>query len=607
MITEDQSEQAQLKAHVAELSEELLDPTLENPSAVHNNLANTLMKLGSIMDAIKHYRQALEITEEKDPAILMNMGVAFKHLHRYDDAVKYFRKSLQIRPTADEHYNLANTLLKLPDADMNEAIQHYKECLKLDGDHSSAHMNLGTALKQSGHIDGAIIEFRCALKLIVSDFKTHYNLANALVAKAEADESKGMPQAKMDALLQEAAAQYEQAIELNPSDADARTNLSIILQRMNRSEEAVAHYLEIMNLKPGDFETHYNCGNALWSMVPPNREGAIMQYKEALVLNPEHLETVYNLANVLMESEEWEESITTFEIYVSDMADDEADVFYKLGGLYGKVGKDDKAREALEKCIELDPENDLAHLNLGNHLAKVKEPTLAVAQYQAAIKINALNSNAHKNLAFTLVEEGDLEAGLVSLDKFLEIVPGDEEALMYKDDIKRMLGAADKISADIAETKKVVDENPSNLAGRAKLAQLYQANDQHDEAIEQFEACLALQPGHPKLTDMLNRCKQELAYKQPVALTIADVNASSIANGSSKFFEEDSSDTGMGSPMGNRGRADSSASNNSPSPTHRSGGGFGMFGGKKKGRKMSNAGIKKGASGRDINKVGVSG
>ena len=189
----------------------MLDPTLENPSAVHNNVANSMMKRGLIMDAIKHYRQALELTASHDPAVLMNMGLAFKHLHNYDEAVTYFRMALEIRPSADEHYNLANTLMKIDAGEkVNEAVIEYKECLKMDPNHANAHMNLGTALKESGHLEGAIVEFRCALKLLVRDFNTHYNLANALVAKATVDEAKGVPQAKIDGSLQEAVDQYEQ-------------------------------------------------------------------------------------------------------------------------------------------------------------------------------------------------------------------------------------------------------------------------------------------------------------------------------------------------------------------------------------------------------------
>jgi tetratricopeptide (TPR) repeat protein len=345
---------------------------------------------------------------------------------------------------------------------------------------------------------------------------------------------------------------------------------------MDRASDAVQHYLEVMNLQPGDWETHYNTGNALWESKPPNLVGAIEQFKEALVLNPENADVVYNLANALMENEEFQDSIMLFE----SLDDASATVMYNLGALYGKIGKDDKARESLEKSIELDPTNDLTRLNLGNLLAKMGDSIGAVREYKKAIGLNPQSFNAHRNLAYSLLEQGELEEGVASLKKVLEIVPDDEEAKTYLEDVERAQQESDKLTADIAAAREAVDAAPESVGTRAKLAQLLHIGEFLEASIAEFEKCLEIQPGHPQLTKMVESVKQELIRTNGSA-----ANSPVKEGGISKFFEEAPSDN-------SRDRSHSNVS-----PTNDGGGGFGMFAGKKKGRKMSQVGG--GAGGKD--------
>jgi len=347
-------------------------------------------------------------------------------------------------------------------------------------------------------------------------------------------------------------------------------------------------------------------------MEPPNLVGAVEQYKEALVLNGEHPETMFNLANALMQMEEWGEACATFEMYVEMTGEgggitpeEEALIYYNVGGCYGKMDQNERSKEALEKSIAVHGSNDQAYLNLGNLLVTMKDSDTAIDMYKQAISLNKDNVNAHRNLAFTLVEEGDLEEGGEWLKKVLAMMPDDEEAQMYMADIDRMINENEKLSRDIEEARKVVSENETNLGARAKLAQLLRADDQLEESAKEFEKCLEQQPGHPKLTVMLEGVQRELGLRglSPPKLEIT-TSGNSLANGSSKFFDEANSPTG-------RERSHSSMGGGNGEEAK---GGFSMFGGKKKGRTLSTGvgkdTLKKKSSARKMSspaKVGVSG
>jgi tetratricopeptide (TPR) repeat protein len=91
MLVEGDNEKILLQSKIKGLKEELLDKTLLNPGAVHNNLANALMSDNNIMEAIKHYKEALALNT-KDAAAYMNLGVAYKHMDMFDKALEYFSK-----------------------------------------------------------------------------------------------------------------------------------------------------------------------------------------------------------------------------------------------------------------------------------------------------------------------------------------------------------------------------------------------------------------------------------------------------------------------------------------------------------------------------------
>jgi len=301
-------------------------------------------------------------------------------------------------------------------------------------------------------------------------------------------------------------------------------------------------------------------------------------------------DAICNLASALMAHENYPDAVGMFELFTADV-DDDASAFFCLGECYGKVGNDAAARDALKRGLELDSENDQARLNLGNILVKMKDPVSGILEYKKAISLNPSNIAAHKNFAFTLAEEGELDLAVESLKRVLELDSRDEEALMYKQELERMIAAKQKLQDDIAAAKVVAASPGATVNALARLGQLLNADDQVEEAAEAFKRALGLQPGHPKLTVMLEECERELARSRPVTLDAeggggggGGGGGDGIADGNSKFFREENSPADNQTPQ--------SASQN---PDKQEQGAFGMFGNKKKGRRRDSLN-KKGSS-----------
>ena len=87
-----------------------------------------------------------------------------------------------------------------------------------------------------------------------------------------------------------------------------------------------------------------------------------------------------------------------------------------LGLLYEDSGSFAAAESAFESAIEINPESDSAHNNLGNCLLLQGRFEGAEAEFRKALELNPTSATARNNLAVTLAHTGDVKG---SLEQFL--------------------------------------------------------------------------------------------------------------------------------------------------------------------------------------------
>ncbi|NQW04793.1 MAG: tetratricopeptide repeat protein [Acidobacteria bacterium] len=114
-----------------------------------------------------------------------------------------------------------------------------------------AHIGIGDALVNVGQLDEAVAQYREALRL--------------LPGSAEAHNSLGVVLAQQDQLV-EAKSEFNAAIRFNRSYnnlAQAHLNLGAVLARQGALPEAIAEYEIALRLDPDSPQAHYNLGLAL--------------------------------------------------------------------------------------------------------------------------------------------------------------------------------------------------------------------------------------------------------------------------------------------------------------------------------------------------------
>lgn len=93
-------------------------------------------------------------------------------------------KSLQPGDAA-AHDKLGLELYKK--GDLDGAIAEYRTAIRFKLDYAQAHYHLGHALRKKGDLDGAIAEYRTVVRLQPEDADAHYFLGSALHDKGDLD------------------------------------------------------------------------------------------------------------------------------------------------------------------------------------------------------------------------------------------------------------------------------------------------------------------------------------------------------------------------------------------------------------------------------------
>jgi hypothetical protein len=119
--------------------------------------------------------------------------------------------------------------------------------------------------------------------------------------------------------LDDAAAQFREALRGNSEMVEAHINLGSILQKEGRLQEAMSHYRQAQRIKPDSAEALTNLGSAL--QKEGRTEEAKEHYLAALRLNPGLLETRTNLGTAWHEQGRYEEALTAYDEVLRLQAD----------------------------------------------------------------------------------------------------------------------------------------------------------------------------------------------------------------------------------------------------------------------------------------------
>ncbi|WP_426418604.1 tetratricopeptide repeat protein [Bradyrhizobium genosp. A] len=287
----------------------------------------THFQTGRIAEAELCCQQALTL-DEQHPDALHLLGVLCFHAQQPDAAVEWIGRAVRQAPKAEYLLSLATVLER--QGRLEDAGQHYSQALSLKPDDAGLWNHLGNLLWQLGRKDEAAQHLQQALKLNPQYWEAAHNCGMLLLELGRhADAIKC----------------FDAAEKLNPSAALYQMR-AVCLSAVNRFEEAQADYERSVALDPNLAETHNNLGLLHWKF--DRLEQAFACFDRALALRPNFHAVLNNKAVVLLHLQLLDEAFATLQRSLAAAPNDAQTLFYlaTLQLLTGDFERGWLAREA---------------------------------------------------------------------------------------------------------------------------------------------------------------------------------------------------------------------------------------------------------------------
>ena len=174
---------------------------------------------------------------------------------------------------------------KYAQGNLEDALWYYQTSLKNNPLHAKSHYGIGVVFYDLGQFDQAIYHFQEAINRSTASRSTaqyHSSLGSALLKSG---------------LLQEAVWHYEEALRIDPDNADFHFNIGTVLNDLGRIDEAIDHYRRAIRTSPGKAKYYNNFGNSLAQIG--RLDEAIANYREAIRIEPGYELAQKNLQRIL--------------------------------------------------------------------------------------------------------------------------------------------------------------------------------------------------------------------------------------------------------------------------------------------------------------------
>ncbi len=222
---------------------------------------------------------------------------------------------------------------------------------------------------------------------------THYVRAGDAYLAADDD---------VDGAVQE----YRKALEVNPANAVAHSNLGGLLVNQGQIDEGVAHLLEAIRLDPNDGTPHYNLGMLMFRQG--RAEAAISHLSSAVRLRPGVADAHLTLGVLLCNRGRLAEGAAHLSEAVR-LEPDDATGHYCLGKAMTGLGQIDQAVRHLLRAVELEPSHAAACHELGMLEFGMGRTREALGHLASAVRVAPDDPQLLRDLALALAIAGEPE------------------------------------------------------------------------------------------------------------------------------------------------------------------------------------------------------
>ncbi|TVQ22525.1 MAG: tetratricopeptide repeat protein [Leptolyngbya sp. DLM2.Bin15] len=265
----------------------------------------------------------------------------------------------------------------------------------------------------------------------------------------------------------EALAQYEQAITLQPS-GQAFYERGLLHQSLGNTQAALADLSQAIRLNPNNGTFHYQRGNIRFGLG--DSEGAIADYTTAIQKDPNN-----------------------------------SNAYVNRGSVRADLGDDQGAIADYTEALQVDPNLAAAYLNRCLSRSNVGDHQAAIADCSQAIRLQPNSVFAYQNRGLVRRRIGDTRGAIEDFNIAIRLDPLDADPYYNRGLARYELG--DRMGA-IADYTEAIQRNPNHVFAYYDRARLHATEDNITAALDDFQqaAKLCLDAGR-------TRCYEDAQYQ----------------------------------------------------------------------------------------------
>jgi cellulose synthase operon protein C len=505
---------------------------------------------------------------------------------KYREAEIQYRNATQLDARfAQAHYQLGQTYLKL--GDTNRAFQELSRTIDLDHDNYRAHTDLANLLVTVRNPDGspsqdALNQAKVHLDLLrnqqPNSAETHEAWANYYGAQnnipsamqemqqaVAADPSRSESYLLL-ALFQlrsnlpdQAEANFKKAAQVDPKAMNAQLALGGFYQSRNRLPEAEVQFKHAIAVDPKDPAPRAALVRLLMQEgkkdetesflrqtkkdLSDNPQGyrmlgdfyaafdidkAIVEYGSLYNEHPKDIQVKKNYIQLLILKNHLDEATKLDNEILKSNAHDVEALVYKAQ-IQLRQNNPSGAVDALQSALSADPNNAVAHYQLGNAFAQQHNDGRAESEWREAVKIRPDMTDAQRSLAALELRRGDVDALLQTAQQIITAQPYSPDGFIFKGiaDLARL-----KFNDAQHDAEQAMQRAPQSPAPYIQLGNIHLAQKHFADAEKYYQQALDKDPSSSEgLSGLMNNYFAQKEYDKAIAAANAQIAKSpKVAN-----------------------------------------------------------------------------
>jgi len=354
-----------------------------------------------------------------------------------------------------------------------EAERIYEALLGVGSNHYEVLLHLGALRAQQGRLGIAVELLQQAIALDPDDAESHSRLGEVLVA--------------MDR-NEEAVVACDRALAIDTEDALTHYNRGAALQALDHPADAVAAYEQAIAIERQFPAAHYNLGTALQALG--KNDAAMAAYAGAAALKPDYAQAHASLARIQAFLGRHEAAIASFEKALAIEPDD-LTILLGLAAAFAKLARHDEAIACFERALAIKPDQLQAHLGLGDVMRSRGRNDNALVHYERALSLMPGSAEILNNVGNALAALGRHDEAVTRYEQALVLTP---DFAMLHHNLACSLEALNETRGALASYERALALNPELVNAHIGIGNVLRELGRFDEAHRAFETVIGIDP-----------------------------------------------------------------------------------------------------------------